>query len=302
MRVLVCDAIGEDGVNVLRKAGLTVDVQPDISPEQLKQDIANYEVLLVRSRTKVTNDVIKAGDNLKIVARAGVGLDNVDVEAAEKRRIIVLNAPEAATNGVAELVIGLILALWYKIPETHRSVRTATESSPKSSLRDKALGVVGFGRIGYSVASKAKCGLSMRLLVYDPKISEDRLKALGAQRVDLAILLSNSDVVTIHVPSTPETKSLIGAKEMVTMKAGSIIINTSRGGVVDEAALYDALKAGRLSGAGLDVFEVEPPQDHSLLKLSNMVCTPHIGAQTLETQSLVSKMIAEKILGALGTK
>jgi len=291
--VLVCDPIGEDGVQLLRRTGLRVDVETALGQADLLKKISGYEVIVVRSRTKVTKEVIEAGTNLRIIARAGVGLDNVDVEAAESKGLIVLNAPEAASNAVAELAIGLILAVLHKL--------SIAKPDPAEGLTDKTLGVIGLGRIGFLVAHKLKSAFGVKPYVYDPKPSLEKLAKLQTENSSLETLLPRSDMVTIHVPLIPETHHLLDKRRISSMKDGAILVNTSRGGVVDEGALLRALESGKLRGAALDVFEHEPAPDPRLVRLPNFVGTPHIGAQTMETQEEVSRIVATKILESLKT-
>jgi D-3-phosphoglycerate dehydrogenase len=302
-KVLVCDQIHEDGVTMLKEAGFVVDLKPTIAAADLIKEVANYDALVVRSRTKVTADVIDEGKRLKVVARAGVGLDNVDVEAARRRGVAVVNSPEAPSNAVAELVIGFMLSLVRRIPETDASMKRGEWIKSKlsgSELKGKTLGIIGFGRIGYIVAKKARA-LEMNVLAFDVIIDQlmGFVREAGAKPVSLKELLASSDFVTIHVPLLPETRHMIGRGEIDGMKRGVYLINTSRGAIVDETALRDALISGRLAGAALDVYEEEPPKDTSLTGLGNAVCTPHIGAETVEAQRANSTIVAEKLIKAL---
>jgi len=300
-RVLVCDPICEEGIEKLRRAGFDVDVNPGISAEELRSVVSKYDVLVVRSRTKVTREVLDAGVRLKIVARAGSGTDNIDVKAAEERGVKVLNTPEASAFAVAELTIGLLLSLARRIPSADRLMKEGKWAKKEFcgwELRGKVLGVVGLGNIGEKVAKIAKA-LGMKILITKrtPPPSE-LLKELEAEFVPLQDLLKRSDVVTLHIPLTPKTYHFIGEKEIELMKDGAFLINTSRGAVVDEKALLRALQSGKLGGAALDVYKVEPPEDYTLMKLPNVVCTPHIGAQTAEAQKAAATLIAEKIIEA----
>ena len=302
IRVLVCDPIHEDGVAMLKQAGFKVDVNPTISVQELKEAISNYDALVVRSRTKVTKEIIEAGKNLKAIGRAGAGLDNVDVEAAEKEGITVLNTPEAPAQAVAELTIGLMLSLARSISLADRTMKEGKWIKKELEgwqLKDKTLGTIGLGNIGEKVAKIAKA-LGMKILITKrtPPPSE-LLEELEAEFVPLNDLLKRSDIVTIHVPLTPETHHMIGAKENQIMKNGAYLINTSRGAMVDEKALLKALQSGKLGGAALDVYEVEPPTDFSLAQLPNVVTTPHIGAQTIEAQRIAAVIIAEKLTKTL---
>jgi len=291
VRALICDRIAEDGIELLRGAGLSVEIEPSIDREQLLDKVETYHILVVRSRTQVTREIIEAGRNLRIIARAGVGLDNIDLEAARARGLTVLNAPEAASNAVAELTIGLILAILHRLNSSRPTLGP--------SLRGKALGVIGLGRIGFLVAQKMKSAFNVKVIAHDPSPAPERLRELQAEAMDLDDLLALSDLASVHVPLTAETRHLINEERIARMKETAILVNTSRGGVVDEGALLEALQGGKLAGAGLDVYESEPPKDSRLVGLPNVVATPHIGAQTIETQSQLSLVIASKILEAL---
>ncbi|RLG97517.1 3-phosphoglycerate dehydrogenase [Candidatus Bathyarchaeota archaeon] len=302
MRVLVCDPVKNVGIEMLREAGFEVDVRPEITPDQLSRIIRNYDVLIVRSRTKVTRQLIERAERLKVIGRAGVGLDNIDVEAAEKRGITVLNTPEAPADSTAELTIGLILALARKIPSADKSMKEGRWLKGRLKgwqLKGKTIGLIGLGNIGLRVARLAKAfGMKILFTKRTPP-SPEVLKELEAEFVPLEDLLRRSDVVSIHVPLTEETRGMIGERELSLIKEGAVLINTSRGAVVDEEALLNALQSGRLRGAALDVYTVEPPKDLRLIKLPNVVCTPHIGAQTDEAQVEASRLIAEKIIKCL---
>jgi len=302
LRVLVCDPVKNVGIEMLREAGFEVDVRPEITPDQLSRVIRNYDVLIVRSRTKVTRQLIERAERLKVIGRAGVGLDNIDVEAAEKRGITVLNTPEAPADSTAELTIGLILALARKIPSADRSMKEGRWLKGRLKgwqLKGKTIGLIGLGNVGLRVARLAKAfGMKILFTKRTPP-SPEVLKELEAEFVPLEDLLRRSDVVSIHVPLTEETRGMIGERELSLIKEGAVLINTSRGAVVDEEALLNALQSGRLGGAALDVYTVEPPKDLRLIRLPNVVCTPHIGAQTDEAQVEASRLIAEKIIKCL---
>jgi D-3-phosphoglycerate dehydrogenase len=307
-KVLVSDSIDNKGIEKLKRAGFEVDVDPAISKEQLIKVIPKYDALVVRSRTKVTKEIIEAGERLKAIGRAGVGVDNIDVQAAEERGIIVLNTPEAPADAVAELTIGLILSLARGIPFADRTMKEGKWIKKELvgwQLKGKTLGIIGLGNIGEKVAKIAKAfGMKIIITKRTPPPS-DLLSELEAEYIplkDFPRFLQKSDLITIHVPLTPETRKMIGAKEIQIMKDGAFLINTSRGGILDEEALFNALQSGKLGGAALDVYEVEPPVDLKLIRLSNVICTPHIGSQTLESQEAVSAIIAEKLIKALGAK
>ncbi len=296
MKVLIADQINEKGINELKEVA-EVNVQTDITNEELINSIKDYHAIVVRSRTKVTREVIEAANKLKIIARAGVGVDNVDVKSATEKGIMVVNAPESTSITVAEHAIGIILSLARKISIADKSVKDGKWEKSKfmgMELADKTLGIVGMGRIGSQVASRCKA-FAMDVLVYDPYITEAIASKLGVKVVDLETLLRNSDVITIHVPLTPETKHLISQNEFETMKENAFIVNCARGGIINEDALYDALSNGKIGGAGLDVFEKEPPKDNPLLTLDNLVATPHIGASTREAQRDAALIVAKEI-------
>ena len=304
-KVLVCDPIHEEGIEKLKQAGLEVEVNPTISHEQLRRVVSNYDALIVRSRTKVTKEIIEAGKRLKVIGRAGVGLDNIDVQTAEKRGIIVLNTPEAPADAVAELTIGLMISLARSIPladQTMKEGKWIKKDLLGWQLKGKTLGTVGLGNIGERVARVAKA-LGMKVLITKrTPPSAELLKELEAEYIplkDFSSFLQRSDVVTLHVPLTPKTHHMIGAKELRLMKDGAFLINTSRGAVVDGEALLEALQSGKLRGAALDVYETEPPEDLALIRLPNVVCTTHIGAQTREAQRTAAILIAEKIIDSL---
>jgi len=302
MRILVCDPIDPEGIQKLKEAGFTVDVKPTITPNKLKKTVPNYDVLIVRSRTEVNKGIIESGTRLRAVARPGVGLDNIDVETAQRKGLKILNTPEAPAQAVAELTIGLLLSLARNIPRADGAIKEGKWIKRELmgwELRGKTLGTIGLGNVGERVARLAKA-FGMKILINkrtppDPAL----LRELEAEFVPLHNLLARSYVVTIHVPYTSQTHHMIGEEELSLMKKGAYIINTSRGAIIDEKALLTALQSGRLGGAALDVFEVEPPTDYALMRLPSVVCTPHIGAQTEEAQRMESTLLAEKIINAL---
>jgi len=302
IKVLICDPMHEEGVRMMKEKGFDVDVRPKISTEELKEIVSDYDVLLVRSRTKVTRDVLEQGKRLKVIGRAGSGLDNIDAKSAEQMGITVLNTPETAATAVAELTIGLIVSLFRKIPAADLSMkegRWLKKELEGMQLKGKTLGLIGLGNIGMKVAEIAK-GFGMRILVTKRTApSQELLGKIGAKLVPLEELLRESDIVSLHVPLTKETGKMIGTRELNLMKDGAFLINTSRGAVVDEDALFKALQSNKLRGVALDVYESEPPNDLRLVKLPNVVCTPHIGGQTEEAQAEASVRIAEKIIDLL---
>jgi D-3-phosphoglycerate dehydrogenase / 2-oxoglutarate reductase len=303
-RIIICDAIDEIGISILKKAGLVVDYKPDVEPDELITSVRDCDVIIVRSRTKITKDIIDAATNVKIIARVGVGLDNIDTNYADTKGIKVLNAAEAAMNTVSELVIGLMLSLCRNIPKANDGIKVGKWLKKElvgSELRGKYLGIIGVGNIGRNVGRIAKC-LRMNLIGYDIfPINQDYVREVGMIKTDLKTLLENSDFVTCHVPLTADTKHLINSETLSYMKPTAYLINTSRGEIIDEQSLFTALSEKRIAGAALDVFEVEPPTNTELLQLPNIICTPHIAAQTKEAQELASTVIAEKVIQTLLT-
>lgn len=295
----MCDPIHDEGVRMLMEAGFDVDLETSITGPELVERVKDFDAIVVRSRTKVTREVIEASGRLRAVARAGVGLDNVDLEAAKERGVEVLNSPEAPSNAVAELVLGLMLSLARRIPLGDASMKRGEWIKRRLTgfeLEGKTLGIVGFGRIGYNLARKAK---AMGMRVVTDAIIEKLMRFVeetGAESVPMEDLLKESDFVSIHVPLRPQTRHMIGARELDTMKDGAYLINAARGGVVDEDALREALVRGKLAGAALDVFEIEPPKDTSLTGLENLIALPHIGAATVEAQAANSTIVAEKLI------
>jgi D-3-phosphoglycerate dehydrogenase / 2-oxoglutarate reductase len=297
--VLICDSINQTGIDILKKAGMKVDYKPNILTDELLSIVKDYQVILVRSRTKITREVIQAASNAKIIARAGVGLDNIEVTAAEDKGIRVINAPEAAINAVSELTVGNMISLARSIPLADSEMKRGKwikKNLMGTELSGKYLGIVGVGNIGRNVGRIAKA-LRMNLIGYDPyPIDRDYIKEVGLIVTDLNTLVQSADFITCHVPLLEETKHLFNAELISNMKSTAYIINASRGGVIDETALYNALCNGTIAGAALDVFETEPPINNLLIGLPNVICTPHIGAQTKEAQELTSIVIAEKII------
>lgn len=303
-RIIICDAIDEIGISTLKKAGLVVDYKPDIEHDELITSVRDCDVIIVRSRTKITKDIIDAAPRVKIIARVGVGLDNIDTNYANTKGIKVLNAAEAAMNAVSELVIGYMLSLSRNIPKANDGIKVGKWLKKEligSELRGKYLGIIGVGNIGRNVGRIAKC-LRMNLIGYDIfPINQEYVREVGMIKTDLKTLLENSDFVTCHVPLTAETKHLINSETLSYMKSTAFLINTSRGRIIDEQSLFAALSEKRIAGAALDVFEVEPPTNTELLQLPNIICTPHIAAQTKEAQELASTVIAEKVIHTLLT-
>lgn len=300
--VLICDEVDPILNKILDDNGLKVSYEPTITPEQIMEKIHSFNIVIVRSRTTITKEIIDKAENCKIIARVGVGLDNVDQEAAKAKNIRVINAVEGAMNAVAELVLGLMLSLARQTTRGDRGIRNGQwlkKELKGTELRGKYLGIIGMGNIGKRLGRLAKA-LNMNIIGYDViPIDEEFSKEVGLMKADLNTLLQSSDYVSMHVPLLDSTYHLIDAQKISTMKKTAKIINTSRGGVIDEDALYDALKNGNLGGAALDVFEKEPALNHKLAELDNVILTPHIGAQTKEAQSLAANVIGEKIIQIL---
>ena len=297
--VLICDQVDKILNDILQKNGLKITYEPEITTEQLKEKISGYEIVIVRSRTKLTKDLIEKATSCKIIARVGVGLDNVDVDAAKSKNIRVINAVEGAMNAVAELVLGLMLSLAREIPRADREIRNGNWLKKElmgTELSGKYLGIVGLGNIGKKLARHARA-LNMNIIGYDVvPIQDEFAREVGLVRADLDTLLSSADFVSFHVPFTAETHHLVNEQRLSKMKRTVYLINTSRGEIIDEGALFNALRDGKIAGAALDVFEKEPATGNMLATLPNVICTPHIGAQTKEAQALAANVIAEKII------
>ena len=298
-RILVADPIAEDGVARLRAAG-EVDVAVGLDPAALRERIAQYDALVVRSETKVTAEVLDAAPRLRVVGRAGVGVDNIDIEAATRRGVLVLNAPTGNTIAATEHAIAMMLALARNLPAADRSLRAGLWERSRFmgiELRDKTLGVYGLGKIGFEVARIAREGLHMRVIAHDPLVTADRAQQAGAELCDFETLLTQSDFLTVHVPLTDATRGVIGAAELARMRTGARLINVARGGIIDEHALAGAIRGGHIAGAAIDVFTKEPPDPgHPLLQLEQVVVTPHLGASTREAQVNVAFDVADQIV------
>lgn len=305
-RILIADPIHEDAIEQLKQAGFNLDLHTDVSPDQLLELISDYDAIVVRSRTKVTAAVISAGATLKVIARAGVGLDNIDLGAAKDKGIQVINSPEGPSVSVAELVFALALSVIRKVAFGDHGLRRGEWLKKKSKggeLRGRRLGIWGFGFIGEEVAKRAK---AFEMKVYGFDILPERIEAmkqLGVEYLPLDQFCSSVDILSVHVPLNPKTRGLVSTPEITAMPKGAIVINTARGGIVDEQALYQGLIDGHLGGAGIDVFSDEPPFENDLLTkliaLPNVVSTPHIGAQTAEASRANSMVIAEKLQNLL---
>ncbi|MFL7793782.1 MAG: phosphoglycerate dehydrogenase [Anaerolineae bacterium] len=301
MKVLVSDSLAQDGLDIL-KASLDVDVNTGLSEDELVGIIGEYDALVVRSGTKVTARVIEATKHMQIIGRAGVGVDNIDVEAATQRGILVVNAPDGNSIAAAEHAIALMFALARNVPQAHASLSAGRWERKKFmgvEVTGKTLGVVGMGRIGQHVARRAR-GLEMRVVAYDPYVATDLAEQMGVEMCELDELLAQADFVTVHVPKAPSTIGLIGEREMALMKPTARLINCARGGIVDEEALLKALDAGQLAEAALDVFSTEPlPSDSLLLGHPKLVVTPHLGASTQEAQIAVASDVALQVVEVL---
>jgi D-3-phosphoglycerate dehydrogenase len=296
IKVLVADDMSSAAVEIMTKAGLAVDVNTGLAPAQLADIVGAYHGLAVRSATKVSADILARAANLKIVGRAGVGVDNIDVKAATSRKVQVINTPSGNAIAAGELAIGFMFALARKIPQAAASMKKGEWDKKRFAgieITGKTLGVVGFGNIGRQVGERA-VGLKMKVLAFDPMLPPGASAApSGIEIVAFDDLVGRSDFITLHLPFTAETKNLFGAATLARMKKGAYLINCARGGIVDENALYESLKAGHLGGAALDVFEKEPCGPLPLLELDNVVATPHVGASTREAQSKVAIELAE---------
>ena len=293
MKVIITDPIAKAGVKMLQDAGIEVDERPGLPPADLVQAIPAYDAIIVRSATKVTADVINAGTNLKVIGRAGVGLDNVDKKAADARGVKVVNTPAATSITVAELALGHMLACARSIPQATQSLRDGKwekKTFKGTELFGKTLGLIGSGRIGTELGQRA-IAMGMNVLVYDPFIKESAVGKL----VDLPEMLKSADYISLHVPKTDKTFHIVNKESIAQMKKGVVIVNCARGGVVDEEALYEALKNGQVGAAALDVFENEPIKDFKLFSLPNVIGTPHVGAQTKEGQERAGIGIAEEV-------
>jgi D-3-phosphoglycerate dehydrogenase len=297
MKVLVSDNLSQKGMEILKKAGLDVEVKTGMKPDELAENIGNYHGLVIRSATKVTSKIIDAASNLRVIGRAGSGLDNVDITAATKKGIVVMNTPGGNTITTAEHTMALMFALARQIPQATASIKQGKWEKKKFmgvELFNKTLGVIGIGNIGSQVAKRSQA-FAMNVIAYDPFLSEEKAKEMGVEKVNLEELFSHSDFITIHTPITAETRNMINKETIKKMKNGVRIINCARGGIINEKDLYDALVEGKVAGAALDVFEKEPPENNPLLTLDNVISTPHLGAATKEAQENVAIAIAEQI-------
>jgi len=300
MKILVADPIAEEGIQSLRSHA-QVDIQTKLAPEQLKAIIGDYDALIVRSQTQVRAEVIELGKKLKVIGRAGVGTDNIDVDAATKKGIVVVNAPTGNTVAAAEHTIALMLALARNVPQANSHLKSGKWQREKlvgSELRNKTLGIIGLGNVGSEVAKRAQA-FEMRVVAHDPFVSKDYAHNLKVDLVPLDQLFSEADFITLHVPLTAATKKLIGSKELAKLKPTARIINCARGGLIDEEAVVKAIEAGKIAGAAFDVFDKEPVTDSPLFKEDKIIVTPHLGASTIEAQTSIAKDIAEEVLAVL---
>ncbi|HYR27687.1 MAG TPA: phosphoglycerate dehydrogenase, partial [Thermoanaerobaculia bacterium] len=302
-KVLVTDTLAESGLDILRAAeDVELDYRAGLKGQELLDAVAQSDALITRSGTAVTPELVNFGTRLRIVGRAGVGLDNVDVDAATKRGILVINAPTANIMSATEHTMAMLLALCRNIPEAHASVKRGEWTRAKFmgiELNGKTLGVIGLGRIGSRVTIRARA-FGMTVIAYDPYVADSAFEKVGAEKVSLERLLQQADIITVHTPATEETRGLIGAREIERMKDGAIVLNIARGGIYDEEALANALNSGKIAGAAVDVYVDEPPgKDHPLLSAKNIVLSPHIGANTIEAQDRVAVQTAEMVVEAL---
>jgi D-3-phosphoglycerate dehydrogenase len=304
MKVLVSDNLEDVGLDVLRReADIQVDVRPGLKPDELKAIIADYDALIIRSATKVTEELLQAADKLKVVGRAGIGLDNVDIPAATKRGIIVMNTPAGNVITTAEHTIAMMMALSRNIPWGTATMKAGLWEKKKLQGREifnKVLGVIGFGKIGSIVADRAR-GLKMQVIVHDPFVTAEAIEKAGFEAVSLNELYRRADYITVHVPKLKDTLGLLNKAAFDQMKQGVMIINCARGGIVHEADLNAALRSGKVAGAALDVFEKEPPGECPLFEVDRVICTPHLGASTVEAQTNVAIQVSEEILSFLKT-
>jgi len=299
-KVLITDGLEKEGKDLINAVGETVD-KKGIEPSELLQIIGEYDGLIVRGRTKVTKEVFEAAKNLKVVGRAGVGVDNIDLEAAKAHGVTVVNAPTATTIAVAELGFGMMLALVRDIPRTDNAMKHDqwTKKYYKGhELNGKTLGIVGYGNIGSRISKYAQA-LGMKVLCYDPIRNIDEMRATGADPVQLEEIYAKADIITFHVPLIPETKHMVSDETFAKMKDGVLLVNVARGGIIEEAALLRALESGKVAGAALDVYEKEPPVDWTLAEHPKVIAVPHVGGQTEEAQIRVAGDIASEVMNVL---
>jgi D-3-phosphoglycerate dehydrogenase len=299
-KILITDGLGDNGQSILR-ANSTVDDKPGISADELVKIAGDYDAMIVRGRTKVTPEVFEAGKKLKVIGRAGVGVDNIDLESARKNNVIVVNAPVSTTLAVAELTFGLLLAAAREFPRADASMKKGEwlkKEFEGVELNGKTLGIIGYGRIGMEVGKRATT-FGMNVIAYDPFVSEEDIKSRGGEPVTLQELFEWSDFVSLHLPLNVQTRDLIGKMALSEMKDGVRIVSAARGGIIDENALLTALNSGKVAAAALDVFATEPPGATELVRHPRVIATPHIAAQTIEAQARAAEDISHEVLAAL---
>jgi D-3-phosphoglycerate dehydrogenase len=304
MKVMIADKLSPEAVQALQNSGIEVDDRSGIEAGELSKIIGDYQGLIVRSRTKVTADLLKAANQLKVVGRAGVGVDNIDLAAAREHGIAVVNTPVSTSVAVAELTFGLLLSLLRQIPRADQTMKQGQwikKELEGAELSGKVLGILGVGNIGAQVARRA-AAFDMRVYGFDPLLDENTIRSRGAEPVALNDLYSQADVITLHLPLLSETRGMLGEEAFDKMKWGVYLVCAARGGVIDEAALLAALNSGQVAGAALDVFEKEPPGASPLVSHPNVVASPHIGAQTAEAQTRAAVDVAEEVMNALQGK
>ena len=304
MKLLICDGLHESGLDLLRSmTDLEVDNPDQWSMEQITAKLSDYDAMIVRSRTKVTVEMLKNADKLKVIGRAGTGVDNIDVPSASAKGILVMNTPGANAMAAAEHTIALMLALARHVPQAAQSIREGGWEKKRfmgTELYEQTLGVLGLGRIGSIVADRAM-GMGMAVIAHDPYITPEAATSMGIRWVNLDELFAESDFITLHTPQTQETERIVNRVTIAKMKKDARIINCARGGLIDEEALYDALKSGHLAGAALDVFATEPPVNNPLIQMENVIATPHLGASSIQAQANVARAIASQIIAYLQT-
>src|SRR5215813_4416165 len=298
VRIFVADDVSDNGLQPLRDAGVEIEKRIKLAPDELRQALVDCEGLIVRSETKVNAGVMDAAKKLRVIGRAGVGVDNIDVPAATARGIVVMNAPDGNTITTAEHTIALLVALARNVPQANTSVKASKWERKRfigAELQGKTLGIVGLGRIGRAVATRARA-FGMKIVAHDPFIGADQARELEIESTSLDEVFSRADFLTVHTPLTNETRGIVGREAFAKMKNGARVINCARGGLIDEAALFAAIQAGKIAGAALDVFEQEPPPaEHPLLALEEVIVTPHLGASTTEAQEEVAFTVAEQM-------
>ncbi|MEA2102323.1 MAG: phosphoglycerate dehydrogenase [Thermodesulfobacteriota bacterium] len=301
MKILISDKLSDRGVEILKQAGFDVDVNTGLAPEEILKIIGEYDGLVVRSATKATPKLIAAATKLKVIGRAGAGVDNIDIKAASRQGIVVMNTPGGNTVTTGEHTIAMLMALTRNIPQATASMKAGKwekKKFPGREVLNKTLGIIGMGRVGSVVASRAR-GLKMNVIVYDPFVSNELAEEMGITLAGIDEVYTRSDYITVHTPLMKETKGLVGAEAFEKMKTGVMVLNCARGGIIDEKALLDALDSGKVAGAAIDVYTKEPPEDRDLVNHPKCICTPHLGASTHEAQENVAIAVAEQIVDYL---